>query len=263
MVTTDFEDQIFVACSEIPDAPELEFEDACASDITVEFDESSTFDGVNDYEIFYEWTVSDDCGNTAIYLQTIFVTLQSNVTAQDRSLCTLDGPIDLFGQLSGDYDPNGTWTVTSGDATLEDGSVFDPSDVDLGTYQFTYDDNDQVCPSQVTVTIIVNDECVVLACGAEDVLISKAVTANGDQWNEFFTVTGIEDCGYTIDLQIYNRWGAMIFEANNYQNNWNGIAHGNAVGSSDKVPTGTYYYIVKLIGSGLKPFSGPIYVGTK
>ena len=72
-----------------------------------------------------------------------------------------------------------------------------------------------------------------------------------------------EDCGFTIDVMIFNRWGSKIYESNNYQNDWNGTAHGSSIGSSDKVPTGTYYYIVNLKNSGLKPFSGPIYVGTK
>ena len=107
-------------------------------------------------------------------------------------------------------------------------------------------------------------ECgIVRPCGAEDVVISKAVTANGDQWNEFFTVTGVESCGFTIDVMIFNRWGSKIYESKNYQNDWNATAHSSSVGSSDKVPTGTYYYIVNLKNSGLKPFSGPIYVGTK
>ncbi|VAV84965.1 internalin, putative, partial [hydrothermal vent metagenome] len=87
--------------------------------------------------------------------------------------------------------------------------------------------------------------------------------ANGDQYNEYFTVTGIESCGFTVEVQIFNRWGAKIFESSNYQNNWNGFAHSSSVGNSDKVPTGTYYYIINLKNSGLKPFAGPIYVGTK
>jgi gliding motility-associated-like protein len=89
------------------------------------------------------------------------------------------------------------------------------------------------------------------------------VTPNGDQWNEYFTVEGIEGCGFTVELQIYNRWGAKIYESNDYQNNWNGFAHSNSFGGSNQVPTGTYYYIVNLVDSGLKPFSGPLYVSTK
>uniref|UniRef100_UPI001300542D gliding motility-associated C-terminal domain-containing protein n=1 Tax=Winogradskyella aurantiaca TaxID=2219558 RepID=UPI001300542D len=102
----------------------------------------------------------------------------------------------------------------------------------------------------------------VLSCGAEDVIISKTVTANGDGLNDVFRVSGIEDCGFVIEVQLYNRWGAKVYQSNDYQNNWSGQTSGAAVGGSGNVPTGTYYYVVNLRNSGLDPFTGPIYVAT-
>ncbi|NNF86515.1 MAG: hypothetical protein HKM26_08175, partial [Winogradskyella sp.] len=64
-------------------------------------------------------------------------------------------------------------------------------------------------------------------------------------------------------IQIFNRWGAKIYEKSNYKNDWNGYVHSNSVGSADKVPNGTYYYIINLRNSGLKPFAKGFYVGTK
>jgi len=175
--------------------------------------------------------------------------------------------------LSGDVDPNGTWTVVSGDATLN-GSIFNPTTLlnsdgsfdqnRLTTYTFRYEGLETTsCPTEAEVNITVNDVCVVLACGADDVVISKAVTPNGDGINDFFTVTGIEPCGFVVELQIFNRWGAKIYENMNYQNDWNGTASKSSFGNAGTVPTGTYYYIINLRNSGLKPFAGPIYVGTK
>ena len=263
VVVSDYDDEISVICSDIPEPADLVFEDACSTDISVEFNEYTTYDGTsNDYEITYEWIVTDECDNLEIYTQIIFVTNESDVIATGTTLCIEDSIVDLFDFLSIGVNSGGTWTVFSGNATL-DGSLFDPNSVEVGNYVFNYTD-DSACASNVNVTISIHDDCVVLACGdEEDVIISKAVTANGDQWNEYFTVGGIDDCGYRIEVQIFNRWGAKIYQSNNYQNNWNGFAHGNSVGASGVVPTGTYYYIVKLIGSGLRPFSGPIYVGTK
>ncbi len=95
-----------------------------------------------------------------------------------------------------------------------------------------------------------------------DVTISKAVTANGDSWNEYFTITNLESCEFSINLQIYNRWGALIYHTSDYKNNWNGFTNSSSIGSSKKVSTGTYFYIVSLMGSGLKPINGAIYVNT-
>jgi len=265
IVTTEFETEISVMCGEIPGVPELEFEDACASEITVTFEETSTDDGSSqNYEIVRTWTVTDECANEAIYTQTIFVTVDANVTGSNTELCIGDDfNFNLFDLLSGDFDTGGTWEITSGNATI-DGNLFNPFELELGTYTFTYTDNISECTSVTDVSITLNDDCVVLACSDRDgVIISKAVTANGDQYNEYFTVTGIEGCGFTVEVQIFNRWGAKIFESSNYQNTWNGLAHSSSVGNSDKVPTGTYYYIINLKNSGLKPFAGPIYVGTK
>ena len=121
---------------------------------------------------------------------------------------------------------------------------------------------DAACPADIEVNVTLDDDCVVLACGEDDVVISKTVTANGDAYNETFTVTGIEDCGFVIELQIFNRWGAVIYKSNNYLNDWRGEAHSSSIGSSGKVPTGTYYYIINLKNSGLEPIAGPIYVAT-
>ncbi|MBT8277742.1 MAG: tandem-95 repeat protein [Bacteroidia bacterium] len=267
-VVGDFDEVINVVCDAIPEIPNLVFEDACSSNITVDFQESDTFDGsTDDYEIFWEWTVTDDCGNTAVYVTTVNVSVESDVTADSGVIiCTTELLIiNLFDYLNGDYTLNGSWTVVSGDIVLN-GSEFDldPAEVEVGSYTFNYTDSSTACPYSVDLTIEVADDCIVEACSdRENVVISKAVTANGDQWNEYFEITGIELCDFVVEVQIFNRWGAKIYESKNYQNDWNGFAHGNSVGSSGTVPTGTYYYIVNLRNSGLKPFAGPIYVGTK
>ncbi|WP_082333836.1 gliding motility-associated C-terminal domain-containing protein [Mangrovimonas sp. TPBH4] len=262
----ELDPSIDVNCSEVPDAPELSFEDACSTDISVVFNETiNPEEGSENYSITRNWTVSDDCGNEATYSQIVNVNVENIIAGSNTTICTEEGPLDLFGLLSGDVDESGTWEVVSGNTTL-DGSWFDTTIVteeDLGDFIFTYTITEGDCPSVTEVTVTVHDDCVVLPCGEEDVVISKAVTPNGDSYNEFFTVTGVEECGFTIELQVFNRWGAKIYENFNYQNDWNGASSGSSVGGASKVPSGTYYYIINLKNSGLKPFSGPIYVGTK
>ncbi|WP_040278635.1 gliding motility-associated C-terminal domain-containing protein, partial [Psychroserpens damuponensis] len=269
----DLEEEIDVLCGDIPEVPELVFEDACSTNITVEFNETSTNDGTAiDYIIIRDWFVTDDCGNESIFTQTVNVSIENALEANDAELCIGDDfDFDLFSLLDGDYDPDGVWTVNNGDVLI-DGSYFNPStllDVDgqftedqLTDYEFTYTYGGY-CPGEITVTITLNDECVVFPCGDEDLVISKAVTANFDGVNEFFTITGTEDCGFTYELQIFNRWGAKIYENFNYQNDWNGTSSKASVGNSSFVPTGTYYYVLNIKNSGLKPKTGPIYVSTK
>lgn len=264
-LVNEYEAEIAITCDNIPSVPELVFEDACSNDIQVEFNETSTAtEGSLQYVITRTWTVSDICENQAVYTQTITVDNTVNIiVATGTELCNDDNfNFDLFDLLSGSYDTNGTWSVVTGTATL-DGSLFNPYRLELGTYTFMYAIADEYCPSETLVNIVLNDDCVKLPCGAEDVIISKAVTTYADGKNDFFTITGVENCGFTVELQIFNRWGAMIYESHNYQNDWNGAASKASIGNSNFVPTGTYYYVINLKNSGLKPFAGPIYVATK
>ncbi|WCC45710.1 gliding motility-associated C-terminal domain-containing protein [Tenacibaculum finnmarkense] len=64
-------------------------------------------------------------------------------------------------------------------------------------------------------------------------------------------------------MKIFNRWGARVYKSNNYANNWNGVSEGLTFGNAERLPAGTYYYIVLLENSGLKPFTGAIYLATK
>ena len=264
-LVTDYEKEITITCDNLPPVPELVFEDACSNNIEVAFVETSTIgENSKNYVVTRTWTVSDTCDNDAVFTQTINVNVADPIIGRDTELCNDDDfDFDLFSLLSGSFDREvGTWEVVAGEASI-DGNLFNPYQLDLTTYTFKYTVEDEYCPTETLVNITLNDDCIPLSCGAEDVVISRAVTTYADGKNDFFTITGVETCGFVYEVQIFNRWGAMIYESNNYQNDWNGTASKASVGSSNYVPTGTYYYVVNLKNSGLKPFAGPIYVATK
>mgnify|MGYP006121918587 CR=1 FL=1 len=117
----------------------------------------------------------------------------------------------------------------------------------------------------------VDNSCVVLPCSTDDLSISRAVTPNGDGFNDAFEILGLDEfCGYSYDVVIFNRWGAIVYEAMDYRNTWSGYNEngGMTIGSSTILPTGTYYYVVKVIADGLdgnsaiKPITGYIYLGS-
>ncbi|WP_449441486.1 HYR-like domain-containing protein, partial [Winogradskyella aurantiaca] len=203
VLESDLETNISAECGEIPEVPELVFSDSCSENIEVVFTEddsqSNTF---NDFEIFRTWTVTDECGNSAEYTQTVSVQIVNTIEAFDSRICNVDGPVDLFNFLQGEFDTNGVWTVVDGDPSLLTGSVFDPGSIEEDSvYTFNYALTDVSCPVERNLNITI-DNCVVLSCGAEDVIISKTVTANGDGLNDVFRVSGIEDCGFVIEVQL-------------------------------------------------------------
>jgi gliding motility-associated-like protein len=89
-----------------------------------------------------------------------------------------------------------------------------------------------------------------------DIEIFNAVSLNGDQKNERFYIRGIE-CYPDNTVQIYNRWGVLVFEREHYNNNdvvFKGFSEGRTtVKESDGLPEGTYYYILRYKDNQSKP----------
>ncbi|MCX6184285.1 MAG: gliding motility-associated C-terminal domain-containing protein [Flavobacterium sp.] len=79
--------------------------------------------------------------------------------------------------------------------------------------------------------------------------IPKGVSANNDGDNDNFDLTNLN----VERLQIFNRWGMVVYEQKNYTDQWDGR-------SSDgkELPDGTYYYIIEQ-RSG-KTFTGWVYL---
>ncbi len=66
----------------------------------------------------------------------------------------------------------------------------------------------------------------------------RAFTPNGDGLNELFIIN-CADVNST-QLSIYNRWNQLVYTANNYRNDWNGIDNKGLL-----LPDGTYYWILR------------------
>ncbi|MCC9044302.1 gliding motility-associated C-terminal domain-containing protein [Myroides sp. M-43] len=80
-----------------------------------------------------------------------------------------------------------------------------------------------------------------------DVVIYNAVSPNGDGKNDYFIIDNITRFPNN-KVQIFNRWGAKVYETTNYDSNGNvfkGFSEGTGtINKNAKLPTGTYFYIV-------------------
>lgn len=66
----------------------------------------------------------------------------------------------------------------------------------------------------------------------------EAFTPNGDGINDMWLVTNGTGCLAKAKAQVFNRYGAKVYEANDYKNNWNGTYNGKPL------PDGTYYFVI-------------------
>ncbi len=72
--------------------------------------------------------------------------------------------------------------------------------------------------------------------------ISEGFSPNGDTENPTWIIN-VPTGSPKISVIVYNRWGNAVFEADNYQNDWNGASNqGLYVGKI--VPDDTYFYVV-------------------
>ncbi|WP_194767426.1 gliding motility-associated C-terminal domain-containing protein [Tamlana sp. I1] len=285
--STSFETVLDVSCTDIPEAPNMTFADNCSSNITVDFNETNSFDENNfvDYEIIRTWLVTDECNNSETYTQTLNVTLDeiyTEIVAPDT--CFQDGIVDLQALISEDLNTKGTWEIVEGtSAATLNGNLFDPTIIKMSeeflpgsggiNYRFRYTTTNNGCISVSEIVMNLHADCIVLPCGENDIQISTAITPNGDGYNDTFDIKGIDLCGFVAEVKVFNRWGALVYESNNYtlgsietsgaKGDWDGSAPSSSIGSKGKLPTGTYYYIINLKNSGLSPLTGPVYIGTK
>ncbi|MGE0560680.1 MAG: gliding motility-associated C-terminal domain-containing protein, partial [Flavobacteriales bacterium] len=73
------------------------------------------------------------------------------------------------------------------------------------------------------------------------ITIADLITANGDGLNDTWNIIGIEDYPNSKAM-VFNTSGNLVYESNNYNNDWKGTWNGN------QLPDGTYYYIVEITG---------------
>jgi gliding motility-associated-like protein len=91
--------------------------------------------------------------------------------------------------------------------------------------------------------------------------IYNYVSANNDGTNDSFFIDGLRDIFVNFELEIYNRWGVLIWTGNNQTEDWRGIATKGMRVNGNEVPDGTYYYVLDLNDSGYpEPFTGFLFL---
>lgn len=83
-----------------------------------------------------------------------------------------------------------------------------------------------------------------------DTKVNYLISPNGDSLNDSLVFESLENFTNNT-LQIFNRWGNIVYEIENYKNDWGGISNGRlTINKSKKLPVGTYFYILKFGNGG-------------
>lgn len=171
---------------------------------------------------------------------TVTVNLNPNASASSDEFALLEGfemSTTLRGQgagTGGTYD----WTppINLNDPTLQD-PIVSPK---VSTRYLVTVTDENGCQDTASVFIEL----------LESIIYSDALSPNNDGINDFWPIKYIENFPDAV-VEIYNRWGQVLFHSEGYKDQWDGTYQGKAL------PVGTYYFIIDL-GPDLPKYNGPI-----
>ncbi|MES2431424.1 MAG: sugar-binding protein [Bacteroidota bacterium] len=151
------------------------------------------------------------------------------ITVGSGGSVTLTGTSSVQGTYSWSASPQ--TSIQSSNSQI---ATSNPTANTLYTFTVSYGEG---CSESDDVSVTFND----LTC--LDPL--KGFTPNGDTHNDTWRVYRDAGCFAKVMVDVYNRWGGLVYHADNYANNWDGKYKGKPV------PDATYYYIIKATnGSG-------------
>jgi gliding motility-associated-like protein len=97
-----------------------------------------------------------------------------------------------------------------------------------------------------TILVLAADTC------AGELFVPEIFTPDGDGTNDLFVISGRPPTG-TVGLSVFNRWGNRVYHNSTYDNSWDGRSN---VSGGQKLPSGTYYFILEFPGGELQPMTG-------
>ena len=157
----------------------------------------------------------------------------------------------------------GITSVSKATCGLEDGTIY--SETAGGTEPYSYLwSNGYAGPVLIaeagdyTLTVTDANGCTDTAHADLDCdfKVPQLVSPNGDGHNDTWTIPGIELYPEAV-VELYNRWGNLVYKASPYLNDFAGYSNGMATIGNQKLPAGTYFYVI-ILKKGEKAYQGYI-----
>ncbi|MCB0760081.1 MAG: gliding motility-associated C-terminal domain-containing protein [Flavobacteriales bacterium] len=127
---------------------------------------------------------------------------------------------------------------------LEDSSAFNPTTLEM------------IANTQFILTVVDENGCVgldtVLINVIPEIDIPSGFSPNGDLINDAWAI-GYIDFYKHATVEVYNRWGDLLFHSEGYGTPWDGTYNGSPL------PIGTYYYVIEINEPQFpEPITGPV-----
>ena len=202
--------------------------------------------------------ISDNSGNETTQTQSItFLDLDPPIllTPLDSLFyqCAYEVPecLDMFDGLEFDDCSSGEVVPTDCEDVVVEGNCEEQACIIERTYFF-----EDACGNQGSAKQYITVQ--------ESVLnpeMPTGITPNGDGLNDAFVIKGIGPpvnpepgeihCDWLEDtkMRVINRWGSLVFEYDNYRNEWEGTNE-----SGEDLPQGTYFVVFEALGESFSTY---------
>jgi gliding motility-associated-like protein len=170
------------------------------------------------------------CSATATITVNSTLGPMADISLSPSTTTIMDGPVDFSGSSS---DNIVDWQWSFGDGSSGNGQTVQYQYTNIGVFIVTLivtDDNG--CTYTVTDSVVVKD--------IFTLYIPNAFTPDNDGNNDLFMPQGLNVDPDSYVLQIFDRWGNLIFETNTWGEGWNGTK--DNLGSWEDAVQGAYVY---------------------
>ncbi|QEM12048.1 gliding motility-associated C-terminal domain-containing protein [Mucilaginibacter rubeus] len=172
--------------------------------------------------------------NQATIKNSAYTTLSLSISSSVSGTITSGTPVTFKAQPSNVQDnPTYQWyvngqTVGTNSATFTSNTLADGDMVSC----------DMASGGMCIVNPLVNSNVITVAVIVpEKIIVPNTFTPNGDGHNDTWYIPGLLSYTNCI-VNIYNRYGAIMYRSVGYQHPWDGTANGKTV------PAGAYYYVI-------------------
>lgn len=203
-------------------------------------------------DLIYDLTL---CGANTLTLNPITFTITDpgapTLNTDGNLFCIQDNP--TISDLTANVTPGATITWYN---SASGGTAYNATDAlaNNTTYYATLTDGNG-CVSSTRLEVTVD----LTACG--ELFIPDGFSPNGDSVNEEFYIKDIELLYPEFVLEIYNRYGNMVYKGNINTPRFNGKPNQTTLIGKEILPTGVYFYIIHFNDAiGTEPKQGRLYL---
>ncbi|MDA9907677.1 gliding motility-associated C-terminal domain-containing protein, partial [Flavobacteriaceae bacterium] len=204
--------------------------------------------------VTYSWSTGETTSIITVDEAGIYTVTASFGNCEIEDSITISDRTDLEINLSDDFKScvGESWTLTA--TTTEEEISYQwylNEGLLLGETNNTLDltITDEISGAQTYSVVLskgsctASDELVIELYDVANCVISEGISPDATPgFNDYLDLEFLSDrVGGITNLQIFNRFGTIIYEQVNYVNQWNGQDN-----SENELPTGTYYYVINL-----------------